>query len=192
MTETKDGKTFITTGKLTITEALAEIKTIGKRMEKKRDFVLGYLARQEGMKDPLEKDGGSAKMIEQEQQALRDLGQRVVKLRSAIAKANSVNKITCRGITETIADWITWRREVSPGYMKFLNQLRQNVQGIRSQMQKQGLNVVAPGSAEARPIDIVVNISEQALAFESERLEDILGTLDGQLSLANAVFFIEE
>lgn len=44
---------------LTITEALAEIKTVGKRVEKKREFIKAFLARQDGVKDPLEKDGGS-------------------------------------------------------------------------------------------------------------------------------------
>lgn len=180
------------TGKLTITEALAEIKTIGKRMEKKREFVLGYLARQDAMKDPLEKDGGSAHLIENEQQALRDLGQRIVRLRSLIAEANRKHKINCRGLTETVADWITWRREVAPGRMKFLNQIRSNVSQIRAQAQKQGLNVLGTSDGTARPTDVIVNVSEQKLAFEIERMEEVLGTLDGQLSLANAVFFIEE
>lgn len=40
---------------ITITEALAEIKTVAKRIEKKRDFIRAYLSRQEGVRDPLEK-----------------------------------------------------------------------------------------------------------------------------------------
>lgn len=41
-----------------ITEALAELKTLNKRVEKKKEYVKAYLYRQEGLKDPLEKDGG--------------------------------------------------------------------------------------------------------------------------------------
>ena len=38
---------------LTITEALAEIKTIGKRVEAKRTFINGILWRPEAIRDPL-------------------------------------------------------------------------------------------------------------------------------------------
>ena len=55
--------------KLTITEALAEIKTIGKRLEKKREHVKGFLFRQDVFKDPFYSEGGSFSMIERERQA---------------------------------------------------------------------------------------------------------------------------
>ena len=44
---------------ITVTEALAEIKTTQKRIEKKREHILNFAWRQERMKDPLERDGGS-------------------------------------------------------------------------------------------------------------------------------------
>lgn len=53
---------------ITITEALAEIKTIGKRIDSKKQFVTSHLARQDGVKDPLEKDGGSAELLKRERQ----------------------------------------------------------------------------------------------------------------------------
>ena len=56
---------------ITITEALAEIKTVGKRVEKKREFIKSFLARQDGIKDPLEKDGGSYQAIARERQLKR-------------------------------------------------------------------------------------------------------------------------
>jgi hypothetical protein len=39
--------------------------------------------------------------------------------------------------------------------------------------------------------DIVVNVDEQKLAEDSERMEEVLGTLDGLLSLKNATVTIE-
>jgi hypothetical protein len=39
--------------KLTITEALQEIKTIGNRLEKKRASLAPYLARDSRIRDPL-------------------------------------------------------------------------------------------------------------------------------------------
>ena len=48
---------------ITITEALAEIKTISKRLEKKRESIFNFVGRQDGIRDPLEKDGGSVEFI---------------------------------------------------------------------------------------------------------------------------------
>ena len=49
--------------KLTITEALAEIKTVEKRIQKKREAILPFVFRQEMLRDPHEKDGGSAVVV---------------------------------------------------------------------------------------------------------------------------------
>jgi len=46
-------------------------------------------------------------------------------------------------------------------------------------------------TAETKPNDVVVNIDERALGSELESIEDILGQLDGQLSLKNATVFVE-
>ena len=48
---------------MTITEALAEIKTIQKRIDKKREFILHHTYRQHTLRDLLEKDGGSPKVV---------------------------------------------------------------------------------------------------------------------------------
>ena len=58
--------------KTTITEALAEIPTIQKRIKAKQDFILGYLYRQSTTRDPHEGSGGSATLISRELQAIGD------------------------------------------------------------------------------------------------------------------------
>lgn len=171
---------------ITITEALAEIKTIGKRLEKKRANVLQFLARQDGIKDPLEKEGGSVSFIAAERQAIADLGSRIVGLRAGIQKANEANSITIAGKTRSIADWLIWRRDVASGEGAFLNQIRAQLNGVRQQALKQQSTVVAPGSVATSPADYVVNLDEQELARQIEAHEEMLGTLDGQLSLKNA------
>jgi len=176
---------------LTITEALAELKTIQKRIEKKREYVGQYLARQDGIKDPLEKDGGSAQVIDRERQAITDLQTRHVAIRTAIQKINQVTPITIADITKTIAEWLTWRKEVSPGAVSFVNKLRQTIQSTRTQAQQKGWGVVQSGQTAAQPTDLIVNVDESALAKEAEQLETILGTLDGQLSLKNATVTID-
>lgn len=176
----------------TITEALAEIKTIGKRIDKKREFIGHFLARQEGVRDPLEKDGGSIFVIQRERQSIYDLGLRVVALRRGIQLANGSTEVTVNGITRTIADWLTWRRDVAPGDKEFLGKLRGGLNGARENAKRQGVSVVPPGGTAVQPIDILVNVDEASLAREIEQMEDTLGQLDGQLSLKNATVTIQE
>lgn len=175
---------------LTITEALAEIKTIDKRINKRREGLLPYLARQDGIKDPFEKNGGSADFIARERQAISDLEERKVELRRRIAAANASTEISVNGESRTIADWLTWRREVAPGLQAFLNRLHSQLINVRQQAQQQGASVYAAAAAvqigEVKPTDLIVNLDEGALVAEIDHIEEALGGLDGLLSLKNA------
>lgn len=171
---------------ITITEALAEIKTIQKRLEKKRAFIDGFLFRQDGIKDPLEKDGGSFQVVARERQAIADLEARIVAIRRGIQSANETTPVIINGVTRSVAEWLVWRRDVAPGAKQFLEHMRTKLGGLRNQAQKSGSAVVAAGSQAEKATDYIVNINEQELAAEIERLEDTLGQLDGQLSLKNA------
>lgn len=178
---------------MTITEALAEIKTVEKRIASKREFVKNYLARSEGLKDPLEKDGGSAKGIAEARQAIGDLESRVVELRRLIQSANEKTTITVEGETRSIADWLIWRREVAPGTQRFLNSLSTTINSMRSQAQSRGFNMVginAVNTTDLKPTDVLVMIDEKKLADDVEKLQTILGSLDGQLSLKNATVMV--
>lgn len=176
-----------------ITEALAEIKTIAKRITTKREFIGGYLARQEGVKDPLEKDGGSIAVIRQERQAIHDLESRIVALRRGIQHANETTVVTINGASRSIADWLTWRRDVVPSHRTFLLSVRDSLGRLRDKAKREGITVIPGGTpGEAQPTDFVVNIDERALAQEIEQLEDTLGQLDGQLSLVNATVPIQD
>jgi hypothetical protein len=177
---------------LTITEALAEIKTISKRVEKKREAINGFLARQDGVRDPLEKEGGSVEFIKRERQGVSDLEARMVALRRGIQRANDETAVTIGARSMPIADWLVWRRDIAPGERAFLNNLRANINGIRQQAQKQGNAVVTAASDAVRPQDVIINVNEQALAAEIEALEEVLGALDGQLSLKNATTIVKE
>lgn len=177
---------------LTITEALAEIKTLGKRIEKKREGIVPFLARQDGIRDPLEKDGGSLAYVAQERQGVGDLTQRVIVLRRGIQKANDTTTIILGGTSRTISEWLTWRREVAPGEQAFLAKLRSTLNGVRNEAKRQGSSVVGAAGVAQQPQDFIVNISEQALSAEIEMLEETLGALDGQLSLKNATVPIIE
>lgn len=176
---------------ITITEALAEIKTINKRLASKRQFVLTFLFRQDGLRDPLEKDGGSVEVIKREQQSIADLERRVVTLRRGIQMANDATPLAINGVTLTIAEWLNWRRDVAPDSRSFLSSLRQKIDAMRVQAHRQGASMLSPGAQAERPSDIMVNISENDLAKDIERFETTLGELDGLLSLKNATVQIQ-
>ena len=173
---------------ITITEALAEVPTISKRIAKKQQFVLDFLYRPSAIRDAHEKDGGSAELIKRELQGIADLETRLIAIRSGIAKANSVTTITIGETTRTITDWLTWRREVSEGQRSRLSQIASSLRAIRAQAQKQGTKVSDQNTDSLT--EIVVNVNEKDLSEQIEALETTLGALDGQLSLKNATVTI--
>lgn len=179
---------------ITITEALAEIKTVGKRIAKKRDGVGPYLARADGIRDPLEKQGGSGQFVERELQAVSDLEKRLIQLRRAISHANDTTNIAVNGVERTISEWLTWRRDVAPGQRDFLNKLRVTMTQIREDAKRKGVTMAVgtvSRSQDLKPNDIVVNIDEAKIAKDMDWLEDTLGQLDGQLSLKNATVTLQ-
>lgn len=175
---------------MTITEALAELKTVDKRLTSKQKFVQDYAFRVETLKDPFEKDGGSQKKISEEMQAISDLEQRAVSLRRAIQSANEATVLRVNDTEMTIADWLVWRREVAPIRETFLYGLRQRLLASRDAVRKQNINWGSNTPSE-KPIDIIVNVDEAKLSKDLEDIKDILGQLDGQLSLKNATVMVE-
>lgn len=176
---------------MTITEALAELKLIQSKIEKKQGFILTFLCRQEGLKDPLEKDGGAEKVVASERQAVNDLLARYTKIRTAIADANAKATVEINGSTRSVAEWLVWRRDVVPVYKSFLTALSNHIQNIRRQIEQQRFNVQQPTAGDPRFFDLKVNTDEKALSDEIERLTDTLGVLDGRLSLHNATVTVE-
>jgi hypothetical protein len=177
--------------KITITEALAEIKTIGKRIEKKRETIGQYIARQDVMKDPFQDRGGSRQVLAAETQSIADLSARIVTIRTAIARANADTSVDLGGRKMTIEEWLIWRREVLPGERAFLAKLRQGVSNIRAQASQKQVSVRSKEDDVTSVNDIIVNIDEKALSDNIENVETIAGQLDGMLSLKNATTFVE-
>jgi hypothetical protein len=178
---------------MTITEALAEIKTIGKRVETKRDFVRQHLTRHEAFRDPLEAEGGQPDAIKTARQSLGDLLERIVKLRVAISRANASETVTVEGVTKTVQEWLVWRREVAPQLADAFTKWMQKIQADRQQAVSRGMGVRESGASESKTAvnDLLVNISEKDFADEIEKMQNILGVLDGQLQLFNATAKVE-
>jgi hypothetical protein len=175
--------------KITITEALAELRTISKRIEKKREFVGQYLARSAAMRDPLEKEGGSTEAIRREQQAISDLQKRFVDLRRKINTVNLQISLDLNGDTKSLADWIIWKRDIAPGEQRWTQKLIKSFEDFRKQATQRGGRMNP--DEEYNKEDVIVSMDEKKLHEHAESLEEALGSLDGKLSLANAVNFIE-
>ncbi len=168
----------------TITEALAELKVIDKRIEAKRQFIGANIMRPEQLKDPFEKDGGSVTALAKELQAVGDLEERKVSIRRAIQQANEATSVTVGKVTRSVADWLVWRRDVAPQQQSFLTQMRTGIDNNRKQALQRGQTLATADAV--KPGDIIVNVNELELASQLEELGATLETLDGQLSLKNA------
>lgn len=175
---------------ITITEALQEVKTIDARIEKKKEFVFNFLFRQNTQRDPHEKEGGSAVLIAQERQAINDLLERKISIRTAINVANSENLITIGSQTRTIAEWLIWKRDVAPIMEEILNETAAQLKNMRQDVTRKGFTVTSNAPQEVTT-DVIVNVNENELSKQIEAHEVTTSTLDGQLSLKNATINIE-
>lgn len=175
--------------KLTITEALAEIKTIVARIQKKREAVMRYFARDTRLRDPLEKDGGSIEFVTRERQGIKDLEDRLVAIRCAIQASNLETLLVVGDFKRPVAAWLNWRREISEGAKGFIGTMTATLNKVRQEAIKQGLKLTEGESKEMG--EVVVAVNERQLAKESEGMEQLLGDLDGKLSLLNATTTIE-
>jgi len=180
---------------LTLTEALAEIKTIGKRIGKKQEYARVLIARDERIRDPLEKQGGSVAGLTAELQSIRDLEERIVTLRTRIQAANHRIAVTVQGEVRSLMEWLTWRKEVAPLRRQFISAMIGQIAQVRKEAQQKGMVVAAAAavhsSGDGKATQILVNLDEAQLNADAERLELVLGELDGQLSLKNATETIE-
>lgn len=175
---------------LTITEALAELKTLEKRIEKKASAIGSFVLRQEAFKDPLEKQGGSVSFIAAERQAIADLQDNVVGIRAAIQAVNGTTMLSAGGTSRSITEWLIWRRDVAPKQQQFLASIRKGIDDVRKKALQSGQSMVTSATDATKATDIIVNVDEKKLAEEIEQLENTLGTLDGLLSLKNATVTI--
>lgn len=175
--------------RLTITEALAELKTLGKRIEKKQEFVKGQIGRPAVIRDPMEQEGGIAAKVASERQSIGDLSERIIRIRVAIQAMNQATTVTILQRSRTIAEWLTWRKEIAPREQSLLSNIRQTIKATRAEAVKHSAAVVQAGTNNL--YDVILHVDESQLSKEIDDLENTLGTLDGQLSLVNATTFID-
>lgn len=175
---------------ITITEGLAELRTIDARVEKKRQGIIRHLARPAEFKDPMAAEGGTSEYITKERQSLKDLESRSLNIRVAISRKNLETVLSLHGMERSVAEWLIWRREFAKGQDGFLALQANGIERVRAEAQRKGGSLTA-GDAAAKPGDVIVNVSEKELQDEIDKIQHVLGDLDGKLSLINATTTIE-
>lgn len=168
---------------MTITEALADLKTLSKRIEAKRKFVCENVARPDFVSDPFTEEGGAQAKLRAEWQSLNDLIERFVTLRLAIQRANLETDVTVDGKTRTIAEWLAWRREAAP-------EIRRTLDGLHGQLNEVQRQVHVSANSD-NPLKPIYHVSATDVQNNREHFEQVLSDLDGMLSLKNATVLID-
>jgi hypothetical protein len=179
--------------KMTITEALAEIKLINSKLEKKRVRVLDNLVRYSHQPDPFAHEaGGSHGYLNAEVQSIAALEENIGKIRAAIMSANLLHTAEVMGKTKTIYEWLVWKRDVANNIKIFFLQVYVKSKERIEYMRKNPHTVGQP-SAEVDPelSKVVPSLNYVEFSKKHEEVCDILSKLDGVLSLKNATIVVD-
>jgi hypothetical protein len=178
--------------KMTITEALAEIKLINSKLEKKRTRVLSHLVRRTDQDDPLKAEGGSVNFIASEIQAIVALESNIIAIRAAIMSANLHHSAEVMGKTKTLFEWLVWKREVVENIKKFYDSIYKNA---KFEVEKSRANPSVKMKPDQNTIPELVlvepNLNYMEFSKKHEEVCDMLAKLDGILSLKNATIVVE-
>lgn len=181
---------------ITITEALAELRTLLARIDTGRANVAQHMTRPADRVDPMAASGGQRAFVESAKQSVMDLLIRFRGIRSAIQRSNVNSSLECGGVSMTVAEWLTWRRELQPIERSFLESQLTTLRGARAKID--GREVQSFRGREPHPeaglvatAALVENIDENALVEEIETFTKIVGGLDGRLTLHNSTTTIE-
>lgn len=177
--------------KITITEALAEINLISKKVTKKQTDILGNVVRVSHVKDPYEADGGGFAHNDREHQAIKDLNKRTVRIRAAISTANTTNSLRIGDEEKTIFEWLAWKREVANPYLSFVQQVYTNVKHTLDTAANRPQLIKDEIEGKAKLVEYVTNVDYPKWLKEYEVTQEKLDRLDGLLSLKNATIVVE-
>lgn len=174
---------------ITITEALAEINLIKKKITDAEMSIRTILVRASHVPDVYQAHGGGAEMVKRTQQATKDLRTRLVTIRGEISRANIDNQLTINKKTMSIFDWLSWKREIYPGLELNLKAQIEDLRGYQKR-QAERPEVWKDTEGKTQLVQYQYNVDLKLLEDEYSELVDTYGKLDGQLSLRNATIMI--
>ena len=177
--------------RMTVTEALAEIELIEKKVEKKAAVIMANLSRYEHQNDPyVKEDDGASGMLKREYQSMQDHWGRLIKFREAIAKANVDNSITVEGITKSISQWLAWKRDVQDDHITHLANIVKTVEAAIKEDDRSPKVMRNAETNATHLAKLVWNVQLPDVRKQQEHLLTIKEKLDGQLSLKNATIVV--
>lgn len=176
---------------MTITEALEDVRLTEKKILKSIEILCSNVVRYNHVDDPFEKYGGSMEIQKRELQSMHDLGERRVGIREAIAKANLETMLKIGDHYRSITGWLTWRREVAEVEQETMVRLVKIAEKEIKQAQDNPRLFKEKDDEEAKLAKLVLNVDIHNLNTKAMEIEDVLGVLDGKLSLLNATTVIE-
>lgn len=171
------------TRKMTITEAMAELKLIDKKIQKKSDFILSNISSSDIVPDSLE--GKGKERIKSEFKSISDLNKEYINIKKAINIANSENNVTINNNTMTIQEWLNWKAYVYEREISLLN----NTISLLNKKTEPRAYKDEDGNSKFEVI--TYNVDDEYISKEIETIMDSYERLDGQLSLKNATIVIE-
>ncbi len=177
---------------LRIANAMAEIKLAIRKIASNREFILRNLVRDAERVDPFAKDGSTqAAQIASKLQAINDNARRVVALRSAIGKKNIETLLEIEGIEMSVAEWLIWRRDVLPQLRATMEEIVRQIAGATNPDSMASTRRRLSGERVDGTTKWEINISEQLVHEELQKLDAIEERLDGALSVLNANTFLD-
>lgn len=176
--------------KTTITEALAELKLIKKKVQQKQALLQGNILRAHHLKDPHESEGGTFERNKRELQSIMDLHKRYIAVKGSIFKANAETNLTIDDNTMSVNDWITWKREIANDEIKMFSTLHGALKRDLDNAAK-SMQAYKDESGVAHLAQWIPNFDLGTLISEHEFRQTLLDKLDGKLSLINATVTIE-
>ncbi len=181
------------TEKKTISEAMAELKLINAKVEKKIDFIKSNCVSYNHAEDPYKKEGGRQELIKQEEQAVNDLLKRYELIREKIMKANLDTDITINDTTKSIYSWLVWRKDVKENQERLYKtyEIAENKNSELEARPQSYKKEEKDGTVINEFIKLTFNIKLDKYRKELENISDAFEKLDGILSLKNATIFIE-
>jgi hypothetical protein len=181
------------TEKKTISEAMAELKLINAKVNKKTQFIKDNCVSYNHVEDPYKKDGGRHELIKQEEQAIEDLLKRYEVIREKIMEANLATEITINNISKSIYSWLVWRREVKEKQDSLYNTY-QRVESATRELEQRPQSYKKEdkdGNILNEFVKMTSNIKLDKYRKELDNITEAFEKLDGILSLKNATIFIE-
>lgn len=177
---------------MSISEALAEIKLIDKKVEKKRENILTHSSRFEHILDPYPAEtGGSSGFIRRELQAVEDLLKQRVKIRHSISKANLETLVTVEAHTLPLTSWLIWKREVGTQQRIALQTLKNLIEKRLAENSTRPQLLKKEDGSDPVLTKLISHVDLTHLQKEIEQIMTIEERLDGILSMKNAQIMID-